>query len=519
MKHLNQNEKDSANIKTITNTQWLEFYKNLWTHVGNTAGEVGDIDVEDEAHTEVDRIEMREIEEALVGSKNRKATGADGINTELYKYGSTNMTKRIQLFMNTCWKNKKTPNEWKTAVIVPIFKRGQRNNCDHYRGISLLNTGYKIYSKIITRRLRNIIEAIILEEQSGFRQNRSCIDNVFSLQQIIEKHREFNRETYMIFIDYEKAFDRVDRQKLWMIMRKRGIPEHLIQVIKELYNNTQICISGSVNVLETVNAGLRQGCSLSPILFNLYLDEALREWKNLLTSYTLNLNNNEYVLTMLFADDQVVIASSEDELQLATHKLNQVVSNFNMKISTKKTKVLAFRGKEQARCKIVINNEMIEQVSTFKFLGCTMSIYQEDDIAKKVEKFNFINGTIRRTLKNKVRKDTMLKFYKVMSIPTITYGSETWTINNKNKKRIQSAEMRFLRSVAGYRLTDRKRNIEIREELNVGELNEKIKTYRDKWKTHLGRMNQNRIPKAMYRYRPTGKRGLGRPRSRWKDQE
>ena len=118
-----------------------------------------------------------------------------------------------------------------------------------------------------------------------------------------------------------------------------------------------------------------------------------------------------------------------------------------------------------------------------------------------------------------VRKDTMLKFYKVMSIPTITYGSETWTVNNKNKKRIQSAEMRFLRSVAGYRLTDRKRNIEIREELNVGELNETIKTYRDKWKTHLGRMNQNRIPKAMYRYRPTGKRGLGRPRSRWKDQE
>ena len=106
-----------------------------------------------------------------------------------------------------------------------------------------------------------------------------------------------------------------------------------------------------------------------------------------------------------------------------------------------------------------------------------------------------------------------------MSIPTITYSSETWTINNKNKKRIQSAEMRFLRSVAGYRLTDRKRNIEIREELNVGELNETIKTYRDKWKTHLGRMNQNRIPKAMYRYRPTGKRGLGRPRSRWKDQE
>ena len=74
-------------------------------------------------------------------------------------------------------------------------------------------------------------------------------------------------------------------------------------------------------------------------------------------------------------------------------------------------------------------------MKSFKILGCTLGIFEEDDIKMKIEKFNFINGTIRRTLKNKVRKETMLKFYKVMSLPTITYGSETWTINkNINRK-------------------------------------------------------------------------------------
>ena len=518
MKHLKQKEKDTANIKTINNSQWLQYYKTLWTSMNGNEDEMRNREQE-ERHTEVDNLEIEEVIEALRTSKNRKATGKDGINTELYKYASREMFERILDFMNRCWKNKKTPEEWKTAVILPIFKKGQRNNCDNYRGISLLNTGYKIYSRLLTKRLKEIIEVILSEEQSGFRNGRSCIDNIFSLQQIIEKHREYNRETYMIFIDYEKAFDRVNREKLWSIMRRRGIPEHLVQVIKKLYDKTQICISGDEDILETVDAGLRQGCSLSPILFNLYLDDAIREWKDTIKFYTYNFNSREYIVTLLFADDQVLIASSENELQLATHKLNQVNSKYNMKISINKTKVLAFRGKEPIRCKIAIENKPVEQVSSFKFLGCHMGLHNEDDIKTKTEKFNYINGTIRRTLKNKTRKETMIKFYKVMSVPAITYGSETWIINKSDKRKIQSAEMRFLRSVAGYRLTDRKRNCEIREELKVTELNETIKNYRVQWKDHLDRMNNKRIPKIAYRYRPNGKRGLGRPKSRWKDQE
>jgi hypothetical protein len=90
--------------------------------------------------------------------------------------------------------------------------------------------------------LQTITEAILLENQSGFRKGHSCIDNVFALNQIIEKRREFNLEMHIAFIDLEKAFDRINRSKLWEILDKRGYPKHLINILINMYNETKIKI-------------------------------------------------------------------------------------------------------------------------------------------------------------------------------------------------------------------------------------------------------------------------------------
>jgi hypothetical protein len=117
--------------------------------------------------------------------------------------------------------------------------------------------------EIITARLQKIIEAIILEEQSGFRKGRSCMDNIFILKQLIEKHREFDYELHLLFIYYVKAFGTVDREKLWNILYKRCIPHHLIAVIKNMYKRTKMSlITNSGKVLtEGINLGVRQDAS------------------------------------------------------------------------------------------------------------------------------------------------------------------------------------------------------------------------------------------------------------------
>jgi hypothetical protein len=105
-----------------------------------------------------------------------------------------------------------------------------------------LTAGYKVYTRVIAGRLNPIIDAVIAESQNGFRKERSCTDSVFTLKMPADKRREYNLETHIAFVDYEKAFDPVNRQKLWEILPRKGTPMHTVQVIKSLYKETLICV-------------------------------------------------------------------------------------------------------------------------------------------------------------------------------------------------------------------------------------------------------------------------------------
>jgi hypothetical protein len=104
-----------------------------------------------------------------------------------------------------------------------------------------------------------------------------------------------------------------------------------------------------------------------------------------------------------------------------------------------------------------------------------------------------------------------------MAVPVLLYGSETWTLRERDWNRIQAAEMKYLRTVKGCTGLDQIRNEDIRNELGISPLSEKITEYRNKWKAHLQRMEHNRIPLQAYKYQPTGKRDIDRPRRRWRD--
>lgn len=213
----------------------------------------------------------------------------------------------------------------------------------------------------------------------------------------------------------------------------------------------------------------------------------------------------------------MVFSSTEDELQIAALKLNEIASRYNMSISAEKTKVMAFQGTNHKRCKIVIDNKSIEQVNNFNYLGFNVSYCQKNDINMKLNRFYNMCGTIRRTLKNKTLKSTQLKFYKTMAVPTLTYACENWTINRSDKRKIETAEMKFLRSVAGYRLLDKKPSKEIREELNMDNLIDRIQNLKLNWLHHIERMSSNRLPRVLLNYHPKGKRNVGRPILRWSD--
>ena len=207
----------------------------------------------------------------------------------------------------------------------------------------------------------------------------------------MKKRREFNIPTYIAFIDFKKAFDSVDGDKLCTIMLSKGIPTHLITIIQKIYmENIRVNAGNGISEdSRAITQGVRQGCPLSPVLFNLCLDEVTRIWlQKLKTSkYFKELIFN----TLLFADDQFIISDTEDNLQKAFYLLYNMSKEYNLEIATEKTKVFSFIGTDHLRTKIITNDETPEQISQITSLSFSMSYQFSSDVEFKLAKFFTIN--------------------------------------------------------------------------------------------------------------------------------
>ena len=150
--------------------------------------------------------------------------------------------------------------------------------CANYRGITLLSLPGKVYSKVLERRVRPIVEPQIEEEQCGFRPGRGTTDQLFTLARILEGAWEFAHPVYMCFVDLEKAYDRVPREILWGVLREYGVRGSLLRAIQSMYAQSESCVRvlGSKSDPFPVVVGLRQGCALSPILFVIFMDRISR---------------------------------------------------------------------------------------------------------------------------------------------------------------------------------------------------------------------------------------------------
>jgi hypothetical protein len=182
------------------------------------------------------------------------------------------------------------------------------------------------------------------------------------------------------------------------------------------------------------------------------------------------------------------------------YELQKLSNNYNFNISTTKTKVLAFQRKYPIRSKVILNNKsIIQQVSNFNYLGCNVTYKHDEDLNDKLSKFQNICGIIARALMKKTRKERDLKFYKIMAVPVLLYGSETWTPRKTDWNRIQAAEIKYLRTVKGCTRLDQIRNEDIRNEFGISPLSEKIIEHKNKLKAHLQRMEHTCIPLQAYK--------------------
>jgi len=162
-----------------------------------------------------------------------KAPGIDGIPAEVLKDGGVCLPERLTELFCTTWKEGAVRQDFKDALIVHIYKRkGDRVCCDNHRGISLLSIDGKVLARVLLNRLNLHVHHndIIPESQCGFRADRGTMDMIFTARQIQEKCREQHRDLYAIFVDLTKAFDTVNRKRLWMLLRRIGCPDKFVKI-------------------------------------------------------------------------------------------------------------------------------------------------------------------------------------------------------------------------------------------------------------------------------------------------
>jgi hypothetical protein len=137
-------------------------------------------------------------------------------------------------------------------------------------------------------------------------------------------------------------------------------------------------------------------------------------------------------------------------LQRAVYSLYSISKEYDLEIATSKTKVFGFVWTDHLRAKIIINDETLDQVNQFTYLGCSISYQFSSDVELKLAKFLQVIGTIKRTIFRKVRTETILKLSNTLVLPTFLYGSENWTLTASQSRRIEAAEMKLLRPLAGH---------------------------------------------------------------------
>ena len=172
-----------------------------------------------------------ELATVLKGLKNNKASGADSGINEFLKYDGSEVRNKLLKIMNMIFEKGEVPNDFRKTLIKPLYKKGDKSECRNYRGISLVSVGSKLLSNVILFRLRDTIDKVLKEGQRGFRKGRGCVDQVFTLRFIINKSLRCQTPLVLSFIDYEQAFDSVDRRAVVKVLSLYGIPEKYIKVI------------------------------------------------------------------------------------------------------------------------------------------------------------------------------------------------------------------------------------------------------------------------------------------------
>ena len=382
--------------------------------------------------------------------------GVDLLIPEIFIESNTILSPILCRLFNFMYNNAVYPDSWTRGIIVPVPKKGNINDINNYRGITLTSIFSKIFSILLDNRLRKWSEEnnLLSDLQYGFRKNRSTIDCVFVLNSIINKLIiAEKRKLYCAFIDFRKAFDMVYRNGIWFKLLNSGVSSKMVNMLQSIYKSVKSCVKVNGHLTDYFESymGVKQGEPLSPLMFILFLNDissAIND--NHIDSLSLD---EIQIFMLLFADDTVIFSYSKEGLQILLNNLHDYCTEWGISVNIDKTVVMVFKsGNRPTSVDLFYGNDILKNVSSFTYLGVTLTangkFYQtQKALATQANKALFsLNSLFEKVSLNVTEK---LKLFDTMILPVLTYGSEVWGFHAAPD--IERVHLKFMKRILGVR--------------------------------------------------------------------
>ena len=343
--------------------------------------------------------------------KTNKAAGPDGIVTEMVTALDDFGIEKLTEVTNEIYESGEIPEDLSKSIFIALPKKPGATECELHRTISLMSHIIKIILKVIMARARNKIRPEIADVQCGFVEDMGTRNAIWMVRMLTERAIEMQKDLYMCFIDYTKAFDKVQHEELLRLLQTLDIDGKDIRLIRNLYWEQTACmrVDGDTSSFTNIQRGVRQGCVFSPDLFNFYSEIILRELQDL-QGFVIGGRN---MTNLRYADDTVLLAESKEQLQALLDKVVEESRKKGLTINCAKTQsMVVCKSRAIPDCTLHIGTNQIEQVSKFNYLGsmisedgrCDMEIKRRIGMAKGTfEKLGKILKDRRMTMNTKMR--------------------------------------------------------------------------------------------------------------------
>ena len=459
-------ENESKDIKMkISGKKLYDHFLNLHQEIDSKNVEQSEIPNNFPTNENLNKaFSKKEFKKVVQNLKCNKSEGYDCISSEMIKNSPENLLNAIYRFLNLCLEKSIVPNSWCLELISLIHKKGDINDLSNYRGICVSSPLLKILCTLLNERVQIHCSEnkLINKNQIGFQKGSRTSDHILTLKTLVKKYVTIGKEKlYACFVDFQKAFDSIWHKGLFYKLQKVGINGNSLNLIKDLYKKTKCAIktNGRITDFFRYYKGVRQGCPLSSVLFNLYVNDIFDTIEEHSTSDVF-LNEHNKINALMYADDLVLISRTKEGLQRQIDSLYNYCKKWKLNINIKKTKSMVFnRGNNLIKTVFNVDDTPIENVKKIKYLGFTISAkncsfqHTIDDLTLKANRAIY-------AIKSKVKLSTLptklaIKIFKSQIVPILLYGSEVWgpyinldylTWENSNTERMQT---QFLKQILG----------------------------------------------------------------------